>query len=69
MAAVIRSLALSKLVRPPAGMLSLDSEDIVLHVKRELIGVPIRTPAPVGQPFNSAFLVAIEDLVPSLERS
>src|SRR5215472_12955202 len=58
--------ALSDLARTPAGMLVLDVEDIVLHLKGESIRIPIRTPAPVGQPLNSAFLVVIEDLVPSL---
>jgi hypothetical protein len=57
---------LSDLARTPAGMLALDVENIVLHLKRELIGIAIRTPAPVSQPLHSAFLVAIKDLVPGL---
>src|ERR1700757_2005611 len=58
--------ALSDLASTPAGMLVLDVENVVLHLKRESIGIPIRTPAPVSQPLNSTFLVAIEDLIPRL---
>src|SRR6516165_2827122 len=60
--------ALFDLARAPAGMLALDVEDVVLHLKGELMGIPIRTSAPVGQPLHAAFLVAIEDLVPGLTR-
>jgi hypothetical protein len=41
--------ALSDLARTPAGMLALDVEDVVLDLKGELMGIPIRTSAPVGQ--------------------
>jgi hypothetical protein len=44
-------------------MLALDVEDVVLDLKGELMGIPIRTSAPVGQPLNSAFLETLEDLV------
>jgi hypothetical protein len=37
--------ALSNLASTPAGMLALYVENVVLHLKRELIGIPIRTPA------------------------
>jgi hypothetical protein len=43
-------------------MLALDVENIVLHLKGELMSIPIMTPAPVGQPLNSAFLVAMKIL-------
>ena len=58
--------ALSDLARTPAGIIMLGVENVVLHLKRESIRIPIRTPAPVGQPLNSAFLVAIEILYPVL---
>jgi hypothetical protein len=51
---------------PPARVLVLHVQDVVLDLKRKLVGVAIRTPAPVGQPLNPAFLVAVEDLVAGL---
>ena len=62
--------ALADLARAPAGMLALDVEDVILDLKGKPISIPIRTSAPVGEPVNAAFLVALEDLVPGLyERS
>src|SRR5262245_21854695 len=58
--------ALFDLARTPAGMFALNAENVVPHLKGKLIRIPIRTSAPVSQPFNSTFLVAIEDLVPGL---
>jgi hypothetical protein len=57
--------ALSDHTSAPAGVLALDVEDVVLHLKRELMGIPIGTPAPIGQTLNPALLVAIKELVPS----
>jgi hypothetical protein len=57
--------ALSDLTGAPAGVLALNVEDVVLHLKRELMGIAIGAPAPVGQTLNPALLVAIEELVPS----
>src|SRR5882757_5109525 len=57
--------ALSDLTSAPAGVLALHIEDVVLNLKRELMGIPIGTPAPVGQTLNPALLVAIEELIPS----
>src|SRR5262250_650506 len=52
----------------PTGMLTLHVQDIVLHLKRELVGIAIGTSASVGEPVNAAFLIAIEDLVAGLAR-
>ena len=59
--------ALSDLTGTPAGVLTLHVQDKVLHLKRQLIGIPIGAAAPVGQPLNSTFLVAIEDFVAGLK--
>ena len=58
--------ALADLASTPAGVLALHVQDVVLHLKRKLIGIAIGTSASVGQPLNAAFLVAIEDLVAGL---
>src|SRR5260370_9767597 len=47
----------------PTGVLALYVQDVVLHLKGKLVGVAVGTATPVGQPLNSTFLVAIEDLV------
>src|SRR5215472_3076772 len=60
--------ALADLPSTPARVLALDVEDVVLDLKGELMGISIRTSAPVGQPLNSALLVALEDLVAGLTR-
>jgi len=52
----------------PTGMLTLHVQDVVLHLKRQLIGIAIGTSATVGEPVNAAFLIAIEDLVTGLTR-
>jgi hypothetical protein len=59
---------LSDLTGAPAGVLALHVQNIVLHLKGKLVGIPKGTSAPVGQAFNPAFLVAIEDLVAGLAR-
>jgi hypothetical protein len=52
----------------PTGMLTLHVQDVVLHLKGELVGIAIGTSASVGEPVNAAFLIAIEDLVAGLAR-
>ena len=52
----------------PTGMLTLHIQDVVLHLKGQLIGIAIGTSASVGEPVNAAFLIAIEDLVAGLAR-
>src|SRR2546429_2175495 len=47
----------------PAGVLALHVEDVILHLKGKLVGIPKGTSAPIGQSLYPAFLVAIEDLV------
>src|SRR5580704_2762097 len=55
----------SRILRaPPAGVLTLHVQDKVLHLKGKLVGIPIGTAAPVRQPLNAAFLIAVEDFVP-----
>jgi hypothetical protein len=58
--------ALPDLTSTPAGVLTLNVQDIVLHLEGKLMGIATRAPAPVGQSLNPAFLVAIEDLVACL---
>jgi hypothetical protein len=47
-------------------VLPLNVQNVVLHLKRKLVGIAIGTPASVGEPVNAAFLIAIEDLVAGL---
>src|ERR1700736_4762777 len=56
--------ALSDLTGAPAGVLTLHVQDKVLHLNGKLVGIPIGTAAPVRQPLNAAFLIAVEDFVP-----
>jgi hypothetical protein len=58
--------ALSDLAGAPAGVFTLHVQDKVLHLERKLVGIAIGTAASVRQSLNSAFLVAIEDLVAGL---
>src|ERR1700730_7878921 len=55
---------LSNLTGAPAAVLTLHVQDKVLHLKGKLVGIPIGTAAPVRQPLNAAFLIAVEDFVP-----
>ena len=47
----------------------LDIQNKVFHLERKLVGVAIRTAAPVCEPLNATFLIAIEDLVSGLARN
>ena len=58
--------ALTDFASTPAGVLPLDVQNVVLHLKRKLVGIAIGTTASVGKPVNAAFLIAIEDLVAGL---
>jgi hypothetical protein len=60
---------LADLASAPAGMLILHVQDIVLHLKRELVGVAIRTTAAIGESLHPALLIAIEDLVAGFARN
>ena len=55
--------ALADFPSPPAGVLVLHIQNKVFHLERKLVGVAVRTAAPVGEPLNATFLIAIEDLV------
>src|SRR5215469_14542542 len=61
--------ALADFARPPTGVLPLHIQNVVLDLKRKLMGVTIGTPASVRQSVNPAFLVAIEDLVAGVARN
>src|SRR5215467_2892381 len=61
--------ALADFTSAPAGVLTLHVENVVLHLKRKLVGITKGTPASVGEPVNSAFLVAIENLVAGFARN
>src|SRR5487761_249837 len=58
--------ALANFASTPGGVLTLHVQNEVLYLKRKLVGVAIRTPASVGEPLNTAFLITIEDLVTGL---
>src|SRR5712692_8850151 len=58
--------ALSDLTGAPAGVFTLNVQEVVLHLQGKLMGIAIGAPTPVAQPLNAAFLVAIEDLVARL---
>src|ERR1700730_13454414 len=58
--------ALSNLTSSPGDVLALHVQDKVLHLEGKLMGIPIGTAAPIGEPLDSTLLVAIEDLVACL---
>ena len=58
--------ALANLRGPPARIFLLERDDQRLDLQRELVGMPIRPPAPVRQPVQAAVLVAGVDLVAGL---
>src|SRR6202171_5338386 len=60
--------ALANLTSSPGSVLALHVQDIVFHLKRKVMGIVTGTPAPVSQPLNATFLIAIEDLVAGLAR-
>src|SRR5882724_10718041 len=53
----------------PAGVLALHIQDVVLDLERKLVGVAVRTAAPVSEPLHATFLIAVEDLVTALARN
>src|ERR1700730_4650146 len=60
------SQALANFTSTPAGVLALHIQNVVLYLKRKLVGVAIGAPASVVEPLNAAFLVTIEDLIACL---
>jgi len=58
--------ALANLAGTPARVLTLHVQDVVLHLKRKLVGMAVGPSAPVRQALHPTFLVAIEDLVARL---
>jgi hypothetical protein len=47
-------------------MLALHVQNIVFHLKRKLVGVPIGATTAIGQPLHPALLIAIEDFIARL---
>src|SRR5947207_449070 len=56
--------ALADLAGAPTGVLTLYVENVVLHLKGELMSIAIGTPASIRQPLHPTFLIAIEDFIP-----
>src|SRR5215469_9504005 len=56
--------ALADFTSTPAGMLVLDVENVVLHLKGELMGIAIGATAPIRQPLDPTFVITIEYLIP-----
>ena len=61
--------ALANLSCTPGGVLALHVQDVVLHLKRQLVRIVMWTPASIRESLNAAFLIAVEDLVAGLTRN
>src|SRR5437868_14091005 len=61
--------ALADFPSTPAGVLVLHIQNKVFHLERKLVGVAERTAAPVCEPLNATFLIAIENLITGLARN
>ncbi len=57
---------LANLGRAPAGILPLEPHDRLLDHHRQLIRVPMRPAAPIGQALHPDLLIPLEDLVAGL---
>src|SRR5262249_31321308 len=55
--------------RAPVRILSLQAHDRRLNGRRQSIGLPMRTVAPIRECLNPTVLVAVEDLVAGLARN
>src|SRR5688572_26449519 len=60
---------LADLRRAPARVLLLQLHDPRLDLEGQAVGLPVRPPRPIGEPVQTAVLVAGEDLVTGLEIS
>jgi hypothetical protein len=54
--------------RSPVRALLLAAYDQRLDLNGELVGMPVRSPRAIGQPFQTATVIAFEDLVAGLPR-
>jgi hypothetical protein len=54
--------------RSPVRPLLLAAHDQRLDLNRELVGMPVGSPRAIGQPFQTATVIAFEDLVAGLPR-
>jgi hypothetical protein len=52
----------------PTGVLALELHDQRLDLERQLVRLPVGPPRAIGEPFEPAILVALEDLVAGLAR-
>src|SRR5438552_18487987 len=59
---------LADLRRAPAGSLTLKLHDQLLDLQGQLVRLPIGPPTAIGQTFETAILIALEDLVTGLAR-
>ncbi len=59
---------LADLRRAPARSLPLELHDQRLDLKGQLVRLPVGPAATIGQPFEPAILIALEDLVAGLAR-
>lgn len=60
--------SLPDLRRAPVGLVLLGTHNQLLDLERKLIGVPVRPPRAVSQPFQPAVIVAVDELVAGLAR-
>src|ERR1041385_1061205 len=63
------SQALADFASAPTGMLTPHIQNVVLDLKRKLVGVTIGASVSIGESLNPAFLVAIEDFVAGFARN
>ena len=54
--------------RTPVGLVLLGPYDQLFDLERKLIGMPIRTSRSIRQPFETAVVIAADDLVAGLAR-
>ena len=53
---------------PQLGSLALELHDQLLDLQRQLVGLPVGSSTAIGEPFEPAVLIALEDLVAGLAR-
>ena len=49
-------------------MLAFYVQDVVLNLERKLVGIAIGAATSIAEPFKTAFLITIKDLVPGFAR-
>jgi hypothetical protein len=56
----------SRIFEPPSWGARAHIQNKVFHLERKLVGVAVGTAAPICEPLQATFLIAIEDLVTGL---